>query len=65
VERLWRTSKDEEVYLQAYASVSEAQVSLGRYSDGFYNIRRSPSSLDGQTPDEAYFTALPSIPMAA
>jgi hypothetical protein len=23
------------------------------------------SSLDGQTPDEAYFTALPSMPMAA
>ena len=65
MERLWRTSKDEEVYLQAYASVSEAQASLGRYSDGFYNIRRSRSSLDRQTLDEACFTALPSMPMAA
>ncbi|MCA3405505.1 MAG: IS3 family transposase, partial [Roseomonas sp.] len=65
VERLWRSIKYEEVYLRAYASVSEARASLGRYSDGFYNTRRPHSSLDGQTPDEAYFTALPSIPMAA
>ncbi|MCA3382415.1 MAG: transposase, partial [Roseomonas sp.] len=54
-----------EVYLRAYASVSEARASLGRYIDGFYNTLRPHSSLDGQTPDEAYFTALPSIPMAA
>ena len=40
VERLWRTIKYEEVYLRAYASVSEARVSLGRYIDGFYNTRR-------------------------
>ncbi|MFO0170010.1 MAG: IS3 family transposase [Alphaproteobacteria bacterium] len=65
VERLWRTIKYEEVYLRAYASVSEARASLGRYIDGFYNTRRPHSSLDGQTPDEAYFTALPSIPMVA
>ena len=65
VERLWRTIKYEEVYLRAYASVSEARASLGRYIDDFYNTRRPHSSLDGQTPDEAYFTALPSIPMAA
>jgi len=65
VERLWRTIKYEEVYLRAYASVSEARASLSRYIDGFYNARRPHSSLDRQTPDEAYFTALPSIPMAA
>ena len=65
VERLWRTIKYEEVYLRAYASVSEARASLGRYIDGFYNTRRPHSSLDRLTPDEAYFTALPSIPMAA
>ena len=65
VERLWRTIKYEEVYLRAYASVSEARASLSRYIDGFYNTRRPHSSLDRQTPDEAYFTALPSIPMAA
>lgn len=65
VERLWRTIKYEEVYLRAYASVSEARASLGRYIDGFYNTRRPHSSLGRLTPDEAYFTALPSIAMAA
>jgi len=65
VERLWRTIKYEEVYLRAYASVTEARASLGRYIEGFYNTRRPHSSLDRQTPDEVYFTALPSIPMAA
>jgi putative transposase len=65
VERLWRTIKYEEVYLRAYASVSEARASLGRYIDGFYNTRRLHSSLDRLTPNEVYFTALPSIPMAA
>ena len=31
VERLWRSVKYEEVYLHAYASVSEARSSIGRY----------------------------------
>lgn len=65
VERLWRTIKYEEVYRRAYASVSEVRASLGRYIEGFCNTRRPHSSLDGQTPDEAYLTALPSIPMVA
>ena len=30
VERLWRTVKYEEVYLRAYASVSEARAGIGR-----------------------------------
>ena len=46
--------KYEMVYLRAYESVSEARVSLGRYL-AFYNERRPHSSLDGRTPDEAYF----------
>jgi putative transposase len=58
VERLWRSVKYEEVYLKAYDSVSEARASIGRYLD-FYNSRRPHSSLDGATPDQAYFTALP------
>jgi len=65
VERLWRTIKYEEVYLRAYASVPEARDSIGRYIDGFYNVRRPHSSLDRQTPDEAYFNALQPIPVAA
>jgi putative transposase len=58
VERLWRSVKYEEVYLKAYDSVSEARASICRYLD-FYNSRRPHSSLDGGTPDQAYFTPLP------
>ncbi len=60
VERLWRSIKYEEVYLRAYASVSEARAGIGRYI-GFYNGRRSHSSLDGRTPDQAYSTRFCSI----
>ena len=58
VERLWRSIKYEEVYLRAYDTVSEARACLGRYL-AFYNGRRPHSSLDRQTPDQAYFTRLP------
>jgi hypothetical protein len=63
VERLWRSVKYEEVYLRAYDSVSEARASIGRYFD-FYDGRRPHASLDGNTPDQAYFNPLP-IRMAA
>ena len=58
VERLWRSVKYEEVYLRAYDSVAEARGSIGRYL-GFYNRKRPHSSLDGRTPDHAYFDGLP------
>ena len=58
VERLWRSVKYEEVYLKAYDSVSEARSSIGGYLH-FYNSRRPHSSLDGTTPDQAYFQPLP------
>jgi len=58
VERLWRSVKYEEVYLRAYDSVGDARASIGRYL-GFYNSRRPHSSLDGATPDQAYFNSLP------
>ena len=64
VERLWRTIKYEEVYLRAYSNVPEARASLGRYI-GFYNTRRPHSSLDGKTPDQAYFNLLPPVAAAA
>jgi putative transposase len=63
VERLWRSLKYEEVYLRAYGSVSEARASIECYLD-FYNRRRPHSSLDGTTPDHAYFPQLP-LRMAA
>src|SRR5213596_870517 len=58
IERLWRSVKYEEVYLRAYDSVSDARTSIGRYLN-FYNGRRPHSSLDGSTPDQAYFNSLP------
>jgi putative transposase len=64
VERLWRTIKYEEVYLRAYDSVSAARENLRRYLK-FYNTRRPHSSLDGQTPDQAYLNPSPPIPVAA
>jgi putative transposase len=64
VERLWRTIKHEEVYLRAYDSVSQARQSIGRYLT-FYNASRPSSRLDQQTPDEAYFNPLQSIPAPA
>ena len=58
IERLWRSIKYEEVYLKAYTSVGEARASISRYLT-FYNGRRPHSSLDRNTPDQAYFTRLP------
>jgi putative transposase len=58
VERLWRSVKYEEVYLHAYAAVSEARASIGRYL-AFYNAKRPHSSLGAKTPDQAYFDNLP------
>lgn len=64
VERLWRTIKYEEVYLRAYDSVSVARESLRGYLE-FYNTRRPHSSLDGQTPDQAYLNPSAPISVAA
>ncbi|MGY6246835.1 IS3 family transposase [Bosea thiooxidans] len=64
VERLWKSVKYEEVYLRAYASVSEARASIGRYLD-FFNTRRPHQGLGRQTPDQAYFNALLPIPAVA
>jgi putative transposase len=64
VERLWRTIKYEEVYLHAYGNVPEARAAIGKYLT-FYNSKRPHSSLDRQTPDQAYFNTLRSIPVAA
>ena len=64
VERLWRTVKYEEIYLHAYDSVREARTSIQRYLD-WYNRFRPHSSLDRQTPEEAYITMLPAVQSAA
>ena len=63
VERLWKSVKYEEVYLHGYETVSAARQALIRYFD-FYNRRRPHSTLDGKTPDMAYFS-LSKPPLAA
>lgn len=53
-ERLWRTVKYEEVYLNEYRQVRDVIDGLGAYFD-FYNNRRLHQSLGYQTPAEVYF----------
>ena len=53
VERLWRSVKQEEVYLKEYADVWEAEESLIKYCY-FYNYERPHQSLNYQTPFEIY-----------
>ena len=64
VERLWRSVKYEEVYLNAYDSVNEAKQSLSRYFK-FYNTQRRHQSLSKQTPDTVYFNQHPADRIAA
>jgi len=49
VERLWRSLKYEEVYLQAYDSVAQARAGIARYF-AFYNDERPHQALGYQTP---------------
>lgn len=53
VERLWRSVKYEEVYLQDYETVPQAIAGLGRYFK-FYNGARLHQSLDYKTPEAVY-----------
>jgi putative transposase len=54
VERLWRTVKYEEVYLQEYGSPRAARQGLSSYLQ-FYNEERLHQSLGYQTPAAVYF----------
>lgn len=53
-ERLWRTVKYQEVYLNDYESPRHARISLGRFFDK-YNNYRPHQSLCNLTPAEVYF----------
>ncbi len=53
IERLWRSLKYEEVYLNKYTSPREARQRIAGYMD-FYNHRRPHQSLNYQTPAELY-----------
>lgn len=56
VERLWRSVKYEEVYLNAYESASEAKQSLAKYFH-FYNENRKHQTLMA-TPDQVYYESV-------
>jgi len=58
VERLWRSLKYEEVYLNAYGSIAEAKSGIGTWFE-FYNRIRAHQSLDRMTPEAAYLGAQP------
>jgi len=53
VERLWRSLKYEEVYLNDYDNLVEARSGIGRYF-AFYNARRPHQALGYQTPASFY-----------
>ena len=59
-ERLWRSVKYEEVYLNDYASPREAREGLTAYFH-FYNFERPHQALDYQTPAQFYTGKEPSM----
>jgi putative transposase len=56
VERLWRTVKYEDVYLNDYDGVPAVTQGLGRYFT-FYNRERLHQALGYQTPETVHFAA--------
>ncbi len=54
VERLWRTVKQEEVYLKGYRNVADCREGLRAYFDRYNNLREH-QSLDYNYPAEIYF----------
>jgi putative transposase len=62
VERLWRSLKYEEVYLNPYDSLVEARDGIGRYFR-FFNDERPHSSLGYQTP-AAFYESTPRLAAA-
>lgn len=58
VERLWRSVKYEEVYLNDYSTVVEARQRLSAYF-GFYNKERAHQSLNYKTPHEVHYATAP------
>jgi putative transposase len=55
VERLWRSVKQEEVYLKDYEDVADCRENLGTYFE-YYDYRRKHSRHDAR-PAEIYFAA--------
>ncbi len=58
IERLWRSLKYEAIYLHELSDGFAAERVIAEWI-GFYNTERPHSSLDGQTPAEAYGAGRP------
>ena len=56
VERLWRSVKHEDVYLNGYATMGELLIGLAKYL-AFYNGERPHQALGNQTPDMVHANA--------
>ena len=56
VERLWRSVKHEDVYLNGYATMGELLIGLTKYF-AFYNAERPHQSLRNRTPQEVHKTS--------
>lgn len=54
IERLWRTVKQQDIYIKDYESVAECREGLGKFFIN-YNNYRPHQSLDYLTPAEVYF----------
>lgn len=54
IERLWRTVKQEDIYINHYESVREVKIGLIKFFDD-YNNYRPHQSLDYLTPAQIYF----------
>jgi len=57
VERLWRTIKYEDIYLNGYANMGELMLGLSAYMI-FYNADRTHQSLGYRTPNDVYHTGI-------
>jgi putative transposase len=54
IERLWRTVKQQDIYIKHYESVAECRIGLTEFFDS-YNNYRPHQSLNYRTPAEVYF----------
>lgn len=54
IERLWRSLKQEAVYLHEITNGFQAKRIIDNWI-GFYNTERPHTALDKRTPDAAYF----------
>jgi len=57
IQRLWRSLKREAIYLEDVSDGFQAQRVFQNWM-AFYSTTRPPSSLDRQTPDDAYWAGL-------